>query len=180
MAHQDTITELEQEIYRLKILRDAQEEGSALYLRFQEQINRTTRSMIDWEDAAPTLGALGTAITDAERHLTSTRRARNYAVEQVTSVTKACAVVGLVLLVACLLFSVPWWVGVLCAAAFVGAGAGVLGATRVRHSHAAAIEDAKARVTSLKDQWRQTTPDKEQWVPALDSVDEELEYEDVD
>lgn len=180
MPHHDTnITDLEQEIYRLKVLRDAQEDGSALYMRFQEQINRTTRSMIDWEDAAPALADLDRAITAAERHLTHTRRARNYAVEQVTSITKACSVVGLVLLVVCLLFSVPWWVGVLCTAAFIGAGAGVLGATRVRHSHAAAIEDAEADVANLKARWRQTTPGKEQWEPE-EMTGEELEFEDVD
>jgi hypothetical protein len=152
------IDDIRAQIYDLKILRDAQREGSTNWERFQREINDLTSVLFEWRDAAAGLEKVDSQIRLAERRVSAARQRADDDEHATWRVAKVLGVAGIVFL----LISVTWmpsvWFPVLTALCLGGSVAAIMYGTRVRRDRSEVVENADAALSVLREQRRRQLP----------------------
>jgi hypothetical protein len=158
--YDEHISQLKDEIYGVKVLRDAQRDGSAHHDRFQQQINRLTDELFEWSDATPDLERLGAEIRAAKQRLFAARLEATNDLHFTGWASKGFGVLGII----CLLISVTWtpsiWFPVLTFVFLALAVAAIMQGTRNRQALSEAVAVADSDLYSLQEQRRQRVPDR--------------------
>lgn len=140
------INELEQEIHRHKVMRDAQAEGSPNEQWFQDHINRLTGQMRHWHDNASRIQEADGDIRDARSRVRRAQAELDQTVERAFNTAKGAGVVGGVALVAVLLGVDAWWLVTAVVLLLGGATAAIVYGIRAKANHAEPLQQARAEV----------------------------------
>lgn len=139
-----------QQVAEWKMMRDAQTEGSRLYLHFQDCITNATEMYLAWETAGPKLQELDQRIRDLVEHITDAETEDGY--DDWAYRGMASGGLGLVIFLICLWLDPMWLVW---AIAFGLLGFGMFSlfrSTTEKRQERINLVDAKADLQDLQQQ----------------------------
>jgi Flp pilus assembly protein TadB len=176
--------QLRDQIFAVKVLRDAQRPDSARHDQFQQEINDLTDEFVEWRSATPDLIELDHAIEAARRRLAAADRAADGDAHITRSIAQFFGVIGII----CLLISATWapsiWFPVLTFVFLAVAIAAIMLGTRTRKDRAEAVDEADEALKALKERREDRVPAQAgaRWMPTaggmfLDPEVEEVEVE---
>lgn len=144
------------EIGRLKMVRDAQTQGSPNYHHFQSKIDDLTDALVLWEQAVPTIRQLDQRANAALAAAEDAERRVELAASNWNQVAAVSAVAGGFLILLSLVWTPSAWLPILGVLFALGAGGCVFGGIAARRTaqavvdqHAASFEEAEDTKANL-------------------------------
>ncbi len=123
--HDRRQTELKDRICELRLLRDAQEPESQHWFNIQDQINKLTANLLEWENNADLLAGLDRQVRSAETRLRVAQDKAEKPPQPWTLIASSCGGLGAVLLLSYLLWSSAVWMPITVVGLFGVAGVAV-------------------------------------------------------